>query len=285
MKQLILALLFCSPSLSVVAQQVNNFDKAGKNAKSLSEFVKIELEVKPGGRGPAAVGALAGIVLGPVINIASSLVKNGLEKRQKSFTASYSNTVGFEKDKISMTGGKTLIVSRYAINDLSQLTSENLTTEFRLLLIPGEERITIKLKDLLLRKSKARYRNEKDNLTVSINLKVTSMQKTETKKGSAEKKEDDSEPKTTEVTKEATINVPIIKVSDDTKDLSTSDVINEITLHGIDLKSSEGLTFGVTVTETNINRVDPSLVQSLVSNNSTDIQNILKAIFGVEDKK
>ncbi|MES2062465.1 MAG: hypothetical protein V4456_11130 [Bacteroidota bacterium] len=74
---------------SCFAQQISNYSSNGDQLKTFSEFTKLEVSVIPRNNIPAAGATIAGVVLGPVFNITAATIKNAIEKRQKSFVATY----------------------------------------------------------------------------------------------------------------------------------------------------------------------------------------------------
>lgn len=275
---LILSLILLGMQLS--AQKLINYDKNGGKIKSVTEYVDISIINTPGNKSYLGPTSFAGVVLGPVYNIISATIKNGLEKRQKSFTASYSNSSEFSIDDIKKIELKSLLIRRYAINTLDDINNSHLMAEFLLTILPDPNNLSIQLHDILLKHSKARY-TKGDNLSLTINIKATSTTQIEkrdsaTREVTVESKSKDSE---------GTIIIPILQVKDSIQDLSgKGKVINKIRLNGISLSNPGSIKFSINITETNISRIDPSKIQTIIANNSNDVQSILKALFGVTNK-
>jgi hypothetical protein len=267
-------------NIEMQAQKIINYKKDGNKQETLNEYVDISITNTPSNKVPAAPTSFAGVVTGPIYNIVASIIKNSLEKRQKSYTASYSNGSEFSHEVFNEQGLKSIVVKRYAINTLDDVDDSHLMAEYVLTLEPGANSLSIQLKSILLNRSKARYKSN-DNLSIAINIKATPAEQIE-KKDSTNK---DAKPENKSTDSEGTITVPIIKVTGTNQDLSNkSNIINKIKLNGIDLSTSSSVKFSVSITETNINHIEPSKIQTIISNNSGDIQTILKAIFGVSDK-
>lgn len=267
--------------LQLSAQKLVNYDQNGDKLKSVAEYVDISIKNEQLSS-DTKLGAtiLAGVILGPVYNILSSTIKSVLEKRQKSYTASYSNSKQFLSESFKKAGSKSLIISRYAINSLEEISNERIMAKYEFALVEEENSISIEIKNVCLNRSKARYKKD-DNLAITINIKATST--TISSKIDSDTKENKSESKTVE--SDGTITIPIFKVTGDTQDLQNKgNVINKIRLNGISLSTSNSIKFSVSISETNITRIDPSVVQTILTNNNSDIQSILKTIFGVAQK-
>jgi hypothetical protein len=269
---LIICLAFLSSQLQA---QVINYDKDGNKLKSVNEYIDISVINTVPNKTPAVSTSIAGVILGPVYNIVSSLIKNSLEKKQKSFTASYSNSSEFSASDFKNPGMKSLLITRYAINSLGDTDENHLMAQYILTLLPDENCLSIELKSVFLKRSKARYK-KKDNLSIAINIKATSIKQTISQK-------EDAKSEMTSKDSEGTITIPIIIMTGENQDFNnSSNIINKIKLNGIIFSSS--IKFAITITETNISHIDPSKVQTIISNSTGDIQSILKAIFGVPEK-
>lgn len=229
---------------------IKNWDKNGKCHKSVSEYTEIIISQKKPG-----LSALKPILMGPAYSIFSSIVKNSLENRKKSFTGTYSNSaiINDPKDIDS------IIVNRYAINKLEEIDSKHLATSIKMYVLPDEEAngLNINLASIKMAKSKAKYKSG-NNLAISIAIKATY------KKGEKSYSSD------------GTIIIPIATVSSDIQEFEKG--VNKIFLDGIDFKSINYIQFSVTVTESNTSKLNPTIVQNLLTNNLNDLQTILKTI-------
>ncbi|OOV17567.1 hypothetical protein [Flavobacterium sp. LM4] len=271
MKKIILIGCVILSSLQLSAQKLVNYDKNGEQLKTVTDYLEISAtgasaEKSNEGLIAAPAVAIPALLLGPVFNIASTAIKNGLEKKQKSYTASYSNSGEFSTNEIKT---KSLLIKRYAIDKLTDIDEEHLMAKYVLTLKSDGNSTLIKLDSILLKKSKARYKKN-DNLSLSINIKAVSSHLNE-------------ENKTELISSEGTIIIPIFKVDGTEQYLGDKNIINPVRLNGISLDTSNTIKFAVNISETNITRIDPSKIQTLISNNSDDIQSILKIIFNVEN--
>lgn len=263
------------------AQKLTSYDQKGNKLKTVTEYVSLTVTNQPPISQPAAPSSFIGVVLGPVYNIASGLVKDGIEKRKKSYVATYSNSSSFNSDELNRVGQKKrLILKRYAINDLGGLKESNLMAEYTFLLLPSTapDQLEIQLETILLKRSKARYHAD-NNLSIGITIKTSARQK----KSSVQENDEDTKLET--LSGEGLINIPILKVNNDPQNLGENeDIINKIRLKDINFKTLIDIQFAISITETNISHIDPGIAQNLVTNNSSDLQTILKAIFKVNDK-
>jgi len=262
MKKSLLVFFLLITYHSLFAQKVLNYDKNGRKLKTASEFVDLSIENTPGQQAPEVESAITGILLGPVYNIVSSFIQNQLKKRQQQYIASYGNSVVFPDNEIKSKGERSLIIRRYAINTLDDVNDEHLMAEYVLPITTDKNSITLSLKSVLLNRSKARYRS-KDKLSLSIQVSITNPLFVQP------------------IVNEGTIVVPIAKVTGETKDFSEyKNVINKIRLSQLEIADSLPIKFLVTITETNISKIEPSEVQRLISNNSEELRTILKAALG-----
>jgi len=243
-----------------------NYDANGKKNKSVSEFVSVKFSSSTNKAFP-----VAGTLLGPVYNIVASIIKNSLEKKQKSYTNAYSNSVMVKPNEINFSGGPIMQVKRFAINSLSDVDEKYKVAEYDFAISQQNEGLEVRLDSLGLMKSKARY-NPGDHLSISITIKATSYT------------QDKTDIKTKDA--EGTIVIPIMEVSNENVSFrDKQDIIGKILLPGIIVTSANSVKISISITEVNISHIDPSTIQTIVSNNAADIQAILKAIFGVSDSK
>ncbi len=264
--------------LQLSAQKLINYDQNGDKLKSVTEYVGIDIKIYPTSN-PVKVFSpvIASVLLGPVYNILSSTIKSSLEKRQKSYTASYANSKEFSGELFKKEGLKSLIVNRYAISSLDNIVDEQLMAKYELTLSEVENCLIIEVKEIFLKRSKARYKKD-DDLAITINIKATST--TDLVKKDPDTNENKLESKS--VDGEGTITIPIFKLTGDNQDLTgKGNFINTIRLNGITPSTSKYINIAVNITETNITHIDPTIVQTILTNNNSDIQSILKAIFGV----
>ena len=276
MKKLFLfTMVFFMSSNLVNSQKTISYDENGEKTKTLSEFVKLDLITKKDSSSFAGVNG-AELILGPIYSILSSTIKKNIEKRQKSYVANYSNSRLFSKKQLK--SNDILTVDRYIINSLNDIKDEeNKTTSYLFSLNQENIGLKITLDNVMLLKSKARYKKN-ENLLISIKIKATIQ-----KKKTPEKKEDPVE--YTTVSSEGIITIPIIKVAKKNQIfIDNTEEINSIILNDINLDEIENIVFSVDVTETNINHIEPSVIQTILSENGQDIQSILKKIFGVAEK-
>jgi hypothetical protein len=267
--------------LQLTAQKLVNYNQKGEKLKSATEYVGIDIKIYPTSDQVKVVSpVIASVMLGPVFNIVTSSIKNGLEKRQKSYIASYANSKEFSGKLFKEGGLKSLIVTRYAISSLDNIVDDQLMAKYELALSEVENCLLIEAKDIFLKRSKARYKKD-DNLAITINIKATSTTDLVTK--DPDTKENKLESKS--VDSEGTITIPIFKLTGDNQDLTgKGNFINTIRLNGITPSTSKYIKIAVNITETNITHIDPSIVQTILTNNNSDIQSILKAIFGVAEE-
>lgn len=249
------------------AQKIINYNQSGDKTKTLSEFVEISLKssIEKNGVAPAAI---VGVVLGPLYDIVSGIIKDKLEKRQKSFVASYSNSNEFSKVDLNDGIPTELTVKRYAMNNLDELERDPkpLMSEYTFSVTPSGNDVLIELINITLNQSKARYK-ENDDLAISISVKSKVTVTTA------------ADPKTIE--SDGTFLVPIIGVGGGAQDFSKrGKIVGKMILKNVDLAKLSTINFAVTVTETNIKRADPGIVQQILTNNSKEIQSILKELFG-----
>jgi hypothetical protein len=232
---------------------VINYDANGEKTKSVSDYTEVIISEKQ----PKDIGftaaVISSIIMGPGYNIVAGIIKKAIEKRQKSYVASYSNSARIE---LKSDTSYLLKVNRYAINALKDIDDKHLVSTYTFDLTTDTSGVTITLVSGKLSKSKARYNNQDENLSVSINIKTSST--------------------------DGTILIPVIKVKNDELDFSKVKGINQIYLDNIINPTSPDVRFAVTVTETNISHIDQSVIQNILTANSSDIQTILKTIFGVK---
>lgn len=281
MKTFILIGCLILSGLQLSAQKLVNYDHNGGKLKSVTEFVEVDIKIYPSSdpvkMTPSAIGS---IMLGPVFNILASTYKSELEKRKKSYTATYANSKEFSGELFRTNGLKSLILKRYAINTLDDIVDEQLVAKYEFMLTEEKNSLSIDLKDIKMIRSKARYKKD-DNLAITIHIKATST--TESIKKDPNTKENKME--STTIDKEGTITIPIFKLTGENQDLSRKgEVINTIRLNGITPSKANSMVFAVNITETNITHIDPSFAQTFLTNNNGDIQAILKTIFGVSQK-
>ena len=281
MKTIVLIGCLMLSGLQLSAQKLVNYDQNGGKLKSATEFVDLDIKIYPPSDPvkmiPPAIGS---IMLGPVFNILASTYKSELEKRKKSYTANYANSKEFSGKSFKATGLKSLIIKRYALNTLDDMVDDQLMAKYEFALTEEENSLSIEVKNIRMIRSKARYRKD-DNLAITIHIKATST--TESLKKDPNTKENKIE--STTIDKEGTITIPIFKLTGENQDLSGKGaVVNTIRLNGITPSKANSIVFAVNITETNITHINPSLVQTLLANNTGDIQTMLKTMLGVSGK-
>lgn len=280
MKKTIAITILALMIFQLPAQKIVNYDKNGGKLKTVSEFVELSINNTPSNKAPLAVSATAGVVLGPVFDFAAGLIKSKIEKRKKSFVASYSNSNEFIQDDFKTGNLKELVVRRYAMNALNELEGENksLMSEYIFKMSDDHGDLVLELKNVTLNRSKARYK-ESDNLAIAINIKAKA-----SVSGSAKAEKGKSEEKKA-VEGEGKILIPVISIIDGTQDFSNKgNIVGKVKIKGVKFEDLIDVIFEVSISETNITRLDPNIVEEIITNNSKDIQAILKALFKVEDE-
>lgn len=258
---LILCFIFIGPYL--FGQKVYNYDKNGHRLKTAAEFVDVGMTNTPPEGTAGTESVIGGILLGPVYNIISSTIKEQLKKREQKFIGTYSNSTAFSYDDFKQKGDKTIFIRRYAIDIMPEIDSSHLAAEYELPVTVDNESITIALGSILLKRTKAKYKS-RDKLSISIHVAANNVAENNPPLG------------------EGTIVVPVYKLTGEPQDLSLyEDKINKIVLPNPGLSEPGNLKLSISVTETNISRLDPSRVQELISNNSEDLRTILKTALGL----
>ena len=318
MKNMLLCLLTLLTCSHVQAQSIINYGPDGEKTKKLSEYVELSLEPTSTAESLGSPIALVGIALGPVFNIVSSTIKKSLEKRQKQFVASYSNSAEFSEEDLKRSGRKgsvlhqNLVITRYAIDALNQLDQNHLMATYCLRMIPSDspDKLQLELQSITLNQSKAKYKKG-EHLSIALTIKATAQHTTEAtapettevpaqprakatglhtfktvmQPPATAKAKPDAKTETTTKEAEGTITVPLVKVSKDMQDFTPfRNVVNPIILHGIDLSTATSLKLAVSITETNVNHLTSSEITTLVMDNTGDIQTILKSLFGVQNE-
>ncbi|WP_183580322.1 hypothetical protein HDF18_13160 [Mucilaginibacter sp. X5P1] len=274
MKKLTLFTALLATTFYVSAQQMISYDRSGNTEKTKSEIFQITFEKAPNGHSASATSITG--VISPIIGLAIDFVNAKIAKNKLKYSATFSNQVTFPLTAVNYTDletqGYTIHLKRYTLNNLGdKLDSTNMVCDYGFTVSNfGPDYIQLKLSSANLIKSKAKIKNTEDNLTVSIDMKISTSAIAATK--------DTSKNKPT--SGEAIVKIPIIRPGFDNQNMNYS-TINDAFFPGI--PSPDGkvnmMTIAVTVTEANIDHLDPTTVEGILKNNSSDITSVIKALF------
>jgi hypothetical protein len=295
-----LSISFC---VSLNAQKIYNYDGVHSPDKSVNDFLEISVEALREKPTPPRMPAFAGLfpfpvvssLIGPIGTLSIDIINSSISKRQQSFTATYSNNISIP---IVNSGDKSsdklfysdlleekciLILRRYKLNDINQtLQANDIMAEYKFNFSMKETgSIQITLDSVKLIKSKARFKND-ENLSIGIDFKLGIMSKSSDSKESPDQD-----------LGESIIKIPMIKIGKFYVSQGRgTGILNEKLINHAFFKSFAKpakdneviLNVSVTVTEANINHLQPRMVDNLLKNNGDDIVSVLKAILAPDSK-
>ena len=286
-----LSVLVCSSALS---QKLANYDSLGHNKPSNTDFLVSRIKQYSTVEAYLGVADIVGGVVGSVADIAISIINNAIDKKQKSYSATYSNSFLFDiplSDYDSLTNGSyQLIVKRMRIKSLDQIPNkDDEASVFTFNILKSNGILKVQLARLNLLQTRARSRNG-DNLGLSFDIKISlggdSLVK-DTSTSNVTKKDKQKVDSSNSITiqnsvdlGEAKITVPILTRKTDTKIKSDNKFIN---IGYFDkLPKSNGkvqMIITASISEVNLNHLAPSLAATLLKGNSSDLTSILKVFF------
>jgi hypothetical protein len=288
MKHLIIATLSFSLLTVAKAQEMKNYDSAGQCTKSATDYLEISLSSESKSLAPIATA-----LLGSVATVGIDIYNSISDKRQKSYSAVYSNSATFIVDSTlyKKLKGYYIIIKRYAINQpIDSLNNVMAEYEFKIVEF-SSNMIRLKLAEVVLNKSKARF-NSKDNLSIGLDLKlassstINSTNSTESS-GKLSAKSDSTNNKSNNSNSnqnlgDITIKIPIIKPSSTPLTIpENTRLFNDLYFQGVLFPKNNKviLSISANITEANINHLESGIVDDLLKNHSSDITSILKSIF------
>jgi hypothetical protein len=314
MKQLIVCMLALSCCNGANAQKVKNYNSQGKATESKTDFLTITFEHhddKPVAGNVAAIPGIITAIIGPILKVGVDAWATHIEKKQKSFAATYSNQVVMSiktTDYITLQkpGNLYLHLRRYGVNSINdKLEKTNLYSEFIFEVTQfDEDRVELRLISVYLAKSKARYNKPEEDLAVGIDIKLTpsitdtapaedAPQTTDGKDATTDKKSNggkkaadggakkDAKVETDGSGGESIVKIPLIKVNDAATSIDKSVVlINHGIFNGLPKPGDKplNLTIAVTITEANADHLEPSLIEKLIQSNGSDFTDIIKGL-------
>jgi len=226
-------------------------------------------------------------VLGDVVTLAADVIDSALAKKQREYTANYSNTTSFSLTNAQMNslqgGYYELVLNRYGIKKINYNDTNFNTTDADLEssyhfkinnILSDSSQVTLSLDNFLINGSKAKIKKN-ENLAISIDLKINFTSNTNGKKV-----QDSS--KNTQNTTEQIVQIPITEVSKVTVNVNSANKIIPSAYFAFpndNLGSANYMTVSASITEINLAHVNLSTINSILKNNSTDVVSIIKALF------
>ncbi|HTC00312.1 MAG TPA: hypothetical protein VK705_06485 [Ferruginibacter sp.] len=226
-------------------------------------------------------------VLGDVVTLAADVIDSALAKKQREYTANYSNTTSFSLTNAQMnslqSGYYELVLKRYGIKKINyndtnfNITDADLESSYHFKInniLSDSSQVTLSLDSFLINGSKAKIKKN-ENLAISIDLKINFTSNTNGKKV-----QDSS--KNTQNTTEQIVQIPITEVSKVTVNVNSANKIIPSAYFAFpndNLGSANYMTVSASITEINLAHVNLSTINNILKNNSTDVVSIIKALF------
>ena len=253
-------IFLCCFTIQTIAQPVRNYDSKGKVQKSTTDFLSVT------GSDVTRVFpvAIIPVIVGAGINIYNTLK----ERKQASYTGVYSNTFSFEHLPKTIKLQRMMITDKKVVDyKYEKIDPIAATYDLEVLKDPGG--IKIKLFAASLKRSKACFKPG-HTLAITVNIKLT---------GTA----DDG---SAIDLGEGNIIIPMIYVRDDVYDFEATNLDEYVTKANflpLPIKSDLlPVSMTVSITEINLNKVSPTVVESILKSNGSDLIDVLKGALGVD---
>lgn len=260
MKTKFAIMLICYATiLQSVAQPIKNFDAKGKVQTSTADFLSVT-----DGNTKAFTTALIPVIVGAGINIYNTIK----ERKKATYTGVYSNTFSFAKLPETITLNRLMLADKKEV-EYGYKEVDPIASKFILDVSNKPGGITIKLVSGSLNRSKA-YFKRGHTLAITIDIKIM---------GTAE------DGSALDIG-EASIIIPMIYVRNEGYNFKAPGIeryITEANFLPLPEKTSDrSVSIAFKITEVNLNKVVPSVVESILKSNGSDLTDLLKGALGFE---